>query len=40
MTLMKLKNIEYFKREPRKAIGRPDDSERSCVNTTHFKVQS
>ena len=37
---MTLKNIEYIKRELRKALGRPDASDISFDNTTHFKVQS
>ena len=39
-TIMTLKKIEYVKREPKKAIVRPDASDRSFDNTTHFKVQS
>ena len=37
---MTLKKIEDVKRELRKALGRPDASDRSFDNTTHFKVQS
>ena len=36
---MTLKKIEYIKREVRKALGRPDASERSCDNNAHFKVE-
>ena len=36
---MTLKNIEYFKRELRKALGGTNASDRSCGDTTHFKVQ-
>ena len=37
---MTLKKIEYVNRELRKAPGKPDASDRSFDNTTHFKVQS
>ena len=38
-TLITLKNIEDFNREPRKALGRPDASDIICDNNTHFKVK-
>ena len=34
-----MNNIEDVKRELRKALGQPDDSERSFDNTIHFKVK-
>ena len=39
-TLMTLKKIEDVKRELRKALVRPDSSDRRFDNTTHFKLQS
>ena len=35
---MTLKIIEYSKREPRKALGQPDASDRSCDKNTHLKT--
>ena len=39
-TLTTLKKIKDVKRELRKALVRPDASDRSFDNTTHFKAQS
>ena len=38
-TLMISKKIEYFKRELRKELVRPDASKRSCDKNAHFKLQ-
>ena len=38
-TLMTLKNIEDVKRELRKALGRPEASDRIFVNNTNFRVK-